>query len=430
MGGSCLFVGIGSVLVDQCGLRRIAAAEKRKMIPVWDMLKNTLNKLERQAAQIISSRQQFPLVSLATVLHGGSLLYGTGAGIRIKLFEKGLLSSETIPRPVISIGNLTAGGTGKTPLTVHLAAMLMSHGFKVLVVSRGYKRLDEKAVEVVSDGVTVKLDARRAGDEPYLIARLVPQAPVMVGKNRAETARAGLKQFDPDVILLDDAFQHQALARDLNLLLLDAAEPFGNGYLLPRGPLREPIAALHRADAIVFTRSQGAPTETQHEMSRMIQPKPVFHCRHTPVVRRVLPAMALLDKNESLHGAVLPGDILKDRPVFIFSALARNDTFRAALSEMGARIVGSMEFGAHHSYAPKDIEDLVQAGQRSGCNALVTTDKDWVRLPRIALPLELIVIGVDIEFGDAHKRWRRFVLDKVSEARQVHDRKKLRTQVC
>ena len=389
-------------------------------------LNTIIRKVEQQAVEVISGQQRFPFISLATLLHGGSLLYGTGAGIRQKLFAHGILSAVSIDRPVISIGNLTAGGTGKTPMTIHLSRLLRAMNFEVMIVSRGFKSLSEKTGAVVSDGRTIRCDAQSAGDEPYLMARLVERVPVMVGKSRVETAIAGLRRFDPDVIVLDDAFQHQYLARDLNLLLLDAENPIGNGYLLPRGPLREPVSAIQRADALVFTRSQGKTNERQRELSRMIYPKPVFHCRHTPVLRSVVPAMHSLDANEPFHCPDFSLDLMQARPVFAFSALARNETFWSTVLGLGASVLGTMGFPDHHRYSPEDIETLVEAAHRAGCSTLVTTDKDFVRLPRLALPMELIAIGVDIDFGDAHARWQQFIFERLTSAVGFVDRRKIR----
>jgi tetraacyldisaccharide 4'-kinase len=387
------------------------------------MNSNIIRKLEKRTVEILSGRQSFPIASLATVLYGGSLLYGAGAKIRQKLFASGIFSAESIERPVISIGNLTAGGTGKTPMTVHLTKLLLSLSLKVMIVSRGYKSLNEKAITVVSDGSKILCDAQIAGDEPYLMARLVAHVPVVVGKNRYKAALAGLQHFDPDVIVLDDAFQHLALARDLNLLLLDAEDPVGNGYLLPRGPLREPVSALRRADAIVFTRSHQRPSEKHRELGRMIHPNPVFHCRHTPVLRCVVPAMHLLDAGEPFPPGLSEGP-LQGRSVFAFSALARNENFRSAVAGMGASVLGSMGFPDHHRYCRQDIDNLVHAARCAGCLALVTTDKDFVRLPRLKLPMELIVLGVDIDFGDAHDRWKSFIVEQLTHRDGFVDRNK------
>ncbi|RJQ76876.1 MAG: tetraacyldisaccharide 4'-kinase [Desulfobacteraceae bacterium] len=386
-------------------------------------LKTQKQKLEKKIGAIVASRGSHPVFSLATLLYGGSLLYGAGVRMRQSLYAHGVLSVGQVNRPVISIGNLTAGGTGKTPLAIHLAKLLDMLGLKVLIVSRGYKSLSEKTGAVVSDGRTILCDWRSAGDEPFLMARMLMHVPVMVGKDRFATASAGLQRFAPDIVLLDDAFQHQGLARDVNLLLLDANEPLGNGHLLPRGPLREPIAALKRADAIIFTRCAQPPNEKQRELARMIHPRPVFYCGHAPVVRCLVPAMHPLVGAEATKPPAQPGNPLQGRSVFAFAALARNETFWSTVSGMGALIQGVMGFSDHHFYSAKDIDGLVQAASQSGCHTLVTTDKDFVRLPRMSLPLDLIVLGVDIDFGVDYDRWQRFIADRLQPFARLAERK-------
>ncbi len=387
-------------------------------------LNRQLQKLEEKATEVVTAHRRFPAVSLATLLYGGSLLYGIAIGTRNMLYARGGLSVGCVDRPVISIGNLTAGGTGKTPMTVHLAKLLTSLGFKVLIVSRGYKSQGEKAGAIVSDGERLLRGARDAGDEPFLMACLLGKVPVMVGKNRLETATAGIRRFSPDLILLDDAFQHQRLGRDLNLVLMDAEDPIGNGHLLPRGPLREPISALARADAVIFTRSRHTGSSPNPELSRIISRKPVFHSTHKTVQRFVLPALckkAIHAIDSSHHNTTTSTATIAGRHLFAFSALANNDAFFSAIKRMGAQVAGTMHFPDHHFYDRKDIESVVRSAHEAGCRALVTTDKDYVRLPAtISIPVDLIVMGVEIDFGKDEARWQRFVLDRIEEVLDIN----------
>ena len=373
------------------------------------------DQLEQKATAVMAGRR-YPFLSLATVLYGGSLLYGATIRTRQWLYAHGVPAVHRVNCMVIAVGNLTAGGTGKTPMVIHLAQWLDSIGLRPVIVSRGYKGLHENTGAVVSDGRTLLCGAHAAGDEPYLMARLLGHVPVVVGKNRLAAARFAMRRFAPDVILLDDAFQHQRLARDINLLLLDGDAPLGNGYLLPRGPLREPVAALRRADAIIFTRSSQPPSAEQRVLTRMVHPRPVFHTRHVPVLRGRIPAMQPLHGADPLAAPTPPANILQDRPVFAFAALARNDTFWTTVAELGARIQGTMGFADHHCYCQKDIDLLIQAARLPGCRTLVTTDKDFVRLPDIALPMDLVVLGVEINFGDDTDRWRQFIAERLQQA--------------
>jgi len=368
-----------------------------------------MHVLETKIATIIADRNHFPFFSLATLLYAGALIYSAVIYLRNALYASGIIKIFRIDKPVISIGNLTTGGTGKTPMTIHLAKLLRTFDKKVLIVSRGYKGAAERCGIVVSDGHSVLCNASLSGDEPQLMARLLPGVPVVVGKNRYAAACKGLRHFAPDVILLDDAFQHQRLARDLNLLLLDAQEPVGNGYLLPRGPMREPISAVRRADAILFTRCA---SQRDNETAA----DPVFNTRHIPVVRCHVPVGVSLDSNLLSREPEGSTDMLYGRPVIAFAGLAHNDLFWQTVTAMGATVQGAIGFADHHKFHETDLDKILQAARMNGCQTLVTTDKDYVRLPAMSLPVDLIVIGIEIDFGGQYDRWRSFIADKVNQS--------------
>ena len=208
--------------------------------------------------------------------------------LRARLYEKGVLPSKTLPCRVVSIGNLISGGTGKTPMTILVARMIRDMGYRVVVLSRGYRGRMEKTGGVVSDGRTIFKGPDDAGDEPYLMARILTGIPVVVGQRRYEAGMMAVKRFKPDVIVLDDAFQHLRLKRDLNLVLLDSRSPFGNGHMLPRGLLREPLSALRRAHAVVYTRSEQALTAPIRDRLRRHQP--IFYTTHHLIIRKTDPA--------------------------------------------------------------------------------------------------------------------------------------------
>ena len=179
-------------------------------------------------------------VAVASALRLLSLPYGAAVALRNHLYDRELLRTAKLPCPVVSVGNLTVGGTGKTPTVILLAALLKEHGHRPAVLSRGYGGHAKASVNVVSDGNRILLGWREAGDEPVLIAGALPGVPVLTGPKRFLTGRAAVERFGADVLILDDAFQHRSLFRDIDIVLIDAARPFGNGFLLPRGPLREP----------------------------------------------------------------------------------------------------------------------------------------------------------------------------------------------
>jgi tetraacyldisaccharide 4'-kinase len=373
-----------------------------------------MHKLREKAVAVINSNKSYSFLSLATLLHAGSLLYSVIARSRRNLYAKGFLPKFKLTCPVISVGNLTVGGTGKTPMTMELARWLQQQGQKVAIVSRGYKRLSEKKIAVVSDGISTVCDVRQAGDEPFLMAKRLKEVPIVVGKDRFAAGTTAIKRFQPDVIILDDAFQHQRLERDLNLLLLDAQAPFGNGFLLPRGALREPVSSILRADAIVFTRCRQTPSPFYNDIARKINPRAIFSAFHRPVIRCVLPPMQPVDADALIQTSAGQVNHLSGRRIFAFSGLARNETFWKSISDMGGNLVGKMGFEDHYAYHAKDIKTIFQSARQVGSDCIVTTEKDYVRLPKETLvPMELIVLGISIDFKEYQESWQQFVAKKL-----------------
>ena len=235
---------------------------------------------------IMHSKDGTAVSPLAPLLSGISAIYGAAQKLRASCYRQNLFRSQALPCRVISIGNLTVGGTGKTPMTIYLARNLQQSGKSVVVISRGYKGAAESGGGIVSDGRNLLLDADQAGDEPYLMACRLPGIPVVVGKNRFEAGMLAVREFQPEIIVLDDAYQHLKLKRDINIILLDHDRPFGNSHLLPRGILREPKAALMRASACILTRSPQAAdqevSDKRSEIKSVLPEIPVFRSFHDP----------------------------------------------------------------------------------------------------------------------------------------------------
>ncbi|MGA8180790.1 MAG: tetraacyldisaccharide 4'-kinase, partial [Desulfobacterales bacterium] len=216
-----------------------------------------------------------------SLLSMASKVYGGAAKLKRIFYEKSILKSKKLSCPVVSIGNITAGGTGKTPMAIYVANIARDLGYKVAIISRGYKGKAEKNGGIVSDGKALLMTAEIAGDEPYMMAARLRDVPIIVGKNRFKAGRLAIRKFEPDILVLDDGFQHLKLQRDLDLVLLDYRKPFGNGHLLPRGVMREPASALSCAAAIILTRSD---TMNDKEMKSLLK-MPGFYERKTPVYR-------------------------------------------------------------------------------------------------------------------------------------------------
>lgn len=323
--------------------------------------------------------------------------YGALTRARAYGYQAGWLHSKQIPCPVISVGNLTVGGTGKTPLTWYLARGLCRQGYRVCILSRGYKGTAQKQGGVVSDGESLLMDVRAAGDEPLMMARFLPGVPVLVGGDRYRSGCRAWARFKPDLVLLDDGFQHLRLRRDLDLLLVDSQKPFGNGYLLPRGPLREPMAALRRADALIRTRWSPACGQTDLRIQKPAGDRPVFRAEHHPRLDRLV---------ENGQPSAPPPDILAGQAVFAFSGIADNQAFFNGLKAMGAGLCGALAFADHHFYDPADIKRIQQMAARAEARILVTTQKDFARLSHHPIQWPLAVVGVEIDFGpDTRRFW-------------------------
>jgi tetraacyldisaccharide 4'-kinase len=311
--------------------------------------------------------------------------YGAAVAARNAGYGAGLLPNQPLSCRVISVGNLTVGGTGKTPAVITLAQRLSNAGSKVCVLLRGYGRAGE-GPGVVSDGREIFLSWRQAGDEAVLLARRLPGVPILVGGDRIQSGRLALRQFGPDTILLDDGFQHRRVHRDLDLLLLDATDPFGGERLLPRGRLREHLSGLRRAHAILVTRAdQAADLDALRGRLKALAPG-------IPVALAVHRADSVMD----LHsGEKRPPDVLREERVFAVSGIATPRSFHRTLLDLGAAVVGSLVFPDHHPFGAGDRGRMAREAREAGATCLVTTEKDAVRLEG-ALPPDIRVLALGI----------------------------------
>jgi len=350
---------------------------------------------------------QYRLIrSLLSVL---SVVYGGSQKLRSDIYRRGWRPVHRLPCMVISIGNLVAGGTGKTPMTYYVAALSRRLRYKVMVVSRGYRGRAERRGGVVSDGATLLMSSENAGDEPFMLASALTGIPVIVGRDRFRSGILGVDRFQPDMIILDDGFQHLRLKRDLDILLLDGCRPFGNGYLLPRGTLREPATAIQRADAVVLTRTDAGRIPLVG-VNRYLGDRPLFRSSHQPVIDSVLPSGRRLSPSEP-DKPVDPG-YLDRRRIFVFSGIARNDDFHQSVRRLGGTIVGHQDFPDHYNYHRRDFSIISREAVAAGSDCIVTTAKDYVRIgQRVSFPLDLVVVNVAMTFAD--NRFDTFLADKL-----------------
>ena len=375
---------------------------------------NLYRYFRQRVEAIMTGEGKTPLISLASVLYSISLVYGIGQKFREIAYRQGLIPSRQLPCKVICIGNLTVGGTGKTPMAMHVAQEIKQLGHKTAIVSRGYRGAAEDRGGIVSDGRTIRMGPQQAGDEPFMIARNLKEIPVIVGKNRFAAGTLAVSEFQADVIVLDDGFQHLRLKRDIDLVLLDGERPFGNTHLMPRGTLREPVSSLKRGTACILTRSRSGTQDAEPIVIDLVKKhfshNRVFTSSHHPYFYAIKSGGQI-----SHNGVVNPisrQGIARwiEKPIFGLSGIARNADFQNTVIAHGLNARGFLEFSDHHRYTMNDLNTIQSKASDADARCLITTEKDLARLfPHNPFPLTLIVVGVQVSFGEDQAEFRSFL---------------------
>jgi tetraacyldisaccharide 4'-kinase len=343
--------------------------------------------------------------SLRAALAVAETFYAAAAAVRNGMYDRRLLAVTMLPRPVVSVGNLTAGGTGKTPVVRWLASKLREEGRRVAILSRGYRAAG---------------GAGALGDEQIMLDRLLNAPAVAPGAlrvtirahaDRSVAADAALRNCpDIDVFVLDDGFQHRRVARDLDIVLINCTDPFGHGRVLPRGLLREPLSGLRRAGAVVLTHAdrvdETARAEIESEILRRRPGLPVFRAAHAPV------ALRTGDGND------LPLESLRSRRVFAFCGLASPDAFERDVRSLCGSYAGHHWFADHHTYTPQDRARIQAAARTAGADVMVTTEKDWAKLAELGggrddLPVWRLDVAIQFR-GDGEQRLLGLVGEAIS----------------
>jgi tetraacyldisaccharide 4'-kinase len=362
-----------------------------------------IERIEHYLVRIIQQKgadqgHPWPVRFLLGVLKGLACIFAGVVTIRLFLYNVGIMKRYPLGCQIISVGNITAGGTGKTPVVEIFARELQKSGRKVAILSRGYRkrelpwyqRIFNEQIEpprIVSDGKRLLLDSEMGGDEPYMLATNLPGVVVLVDKNRVKSGRYAVKRFGCDTLILDDGFQYWKLQHRLEVVLVDKTNPFGNGHMLPRGVLREPIRNLKRADFVFITKSDGNSAELRAQIHGLNPSAEIIECCHKPRFLQNVYAATQLDL-----------EWLRGKTVITLSGIAVPQGFENSLRAMGAKVIYCYRFADHHRYDAQEIIDAVNKAADLNADALLTTEKDAVRFPHLeTTPVPVLYLRVSIE---------------------------------
>ncbi|MCC6542887.1 MAG: tetraacyldisaccharide 4'-kinase [Nitrospirae bacterium] len=317
--------------------------------------------------------------------------------IRKWLYQSSLFKTGRLPCPVICVGNLTTGGTGKTPAVIAITRILNNN---VVILSRGYKRKSKAPVLVVSDGKSILTTPEDSGDEPYLMASTLKNVPVIVGGNRYKSGIYAASHTGSGIFILDDGYQHLQLHRDTNILLIDASNPFGNGHLLPKGILREPLNGISRADCVIVTRAnEGGKDDIETVVRRHNPDAPVFYASYK--------AADITDTDGYSYGL----NIINGKKVFIFSGIANPLSFRKSIEDIGGKVVGRISYPDHYWFKNDDLRKIMKEASDISAEAVLTTAKDAVRLHGLDLcdktsdAMKIFILNVEMIIDNGFTGW-------------------------
>lgn len=379
---------------------------------------------QREAMQVYlyklvhGEKQGVIAVLLLWSLRFMSFVYGLGVMAKLGLYKMGIFRQHKLPCRVISLGNITVGGTGKTPTAQRLAAIIRDMGYRVVILNRGYRAGWRGQVGLVSDGRRIYMSVNEAGDEAYLLAKNLPGVAVVIGKNRNVTGDYAVANLRADFIILDDGYQHWQLDRDLDIVLIDSINVFGNNFLLPRGTLREPLVNLNRADAFLLTRADQATNDARDEiretLSRYNDRALVVESVHSP---RCFIEIEDWYKGVRLEAVAL--EAVRERAILAFSALGNPTSFEQTIADLGASCVKAVRFPDHHDYTMAEMHEVMEKAVDQGVYALVTTEKDAVKIPSEFIhsdrPLPVYVLEMEVKFVEGGYQELMALIKKMAE---------------
>jgi tetraacyldisaccharide 4'-kinase len=349
-----------------------------------------------------------------------SLIYGGLVNLRLAGYNLGIFRRKKLNCYVISLGNITVGGTGKTPTAQRLAKEIQGLGYRVVILNRGYRAKWKGDVGVVSDGQTLHMNATEAGDEAFMLAKHLPGVPVLIGPERYQTGSYAIEHFGAEVAILDDGYQHWMLERDMEILLIDAVNVFGNSYILPRGTLREPISHIDRADVCLLTKVDQATDASREYIHHIIQEEN----GHALVVESVHQPKGFIRFEEWAHNISSPGvDVaeMRGKRVMAVSAIGNPASFEQTLSDIGAVVIESLRFPDHHDYTVQEMLDVAAQALLLDAEAIVITEKDAVKVPvellreRPDFTIPIYVVSVEVTFREGEEEFIRLMKSSLKE---------------
>ncbi len=360
-------------------------------------------------------------VFLLGLLRIFSVIYGIGVRVKLYLYKIGLLRQHKLNCQVISLGNITVGGTGKTPTAQRLATIIRDLGYRVVILNRGYRAGWDGQVGVVSDGHKIYMTVTEAGDEAYLLAKSLPGIPVVIGRNRIITGEYAVNQLKADVIILDDGYQHWQLARDLDIVLIDALNMFGNNFLLPRGTLREPLSNLARAQSFLLTKVD----QSKDDARDVIHSTLARYNDKALVVESIHQPKCFVEIEEWYKGLRITNvalETIRNKKVVALSAIGNPSSFEQTILDIGVAEVCGVRYADHHDYTMAEMQEIMQRGVEEHAYALITTEKDAVKIPAEFIhsnrQLPLYVLSIEVHFTEGYKELMELI-KKVAEQKKV-----------
>jgi tetraacyldisaccharide 4'-kinase len=354
--------------------------------------------LESFFHEVISPKRPLHLMPVYGLLRLVSVFYALGQRVRASLYRQKIFHTRRLNCRVISIGNLTMGGTGKTPMVMMVADTLRRKGFKPAILSRGYGGQSRMPVNVVNDGRQTLLSPEAVGDEPVMMAQRLKDVPVLTGRIRYETGKYAIDHLGADVLILDDGYQHLSLHRDLNILLCDATSPFGNGVVFPAGELREPLSAMDRADLICLTRyGEGHSADRIDGCNR----------KRVPVIKTGVRVQSVVELNSGEETGI---ETIQHQPVEAFCGIAHPPSFFRLLEQVPVRIVNQNYYPDHHDYSADELNAIEGRAKQMGAKCIVTTEKDVVKLKGHAFDLPVYAVRISLEILEGQEELDQLLL--------------------